>query len=304
MKKNIKINSIINGWQVINIAKVEDGKPILYNVKSIYTGKEMVAAADTLTKYRYQHKKPYGSGKKKQKQKYIKAEDRIGTVINGWKIIEITKKGARNKETLFKAISTVTGRIVMYARIYGLETGRYSHYHASYHRWNNKRLQVIFSGMKKRCYTKTSKSFKHYGARGISIYQEWLDNPKAFEEWALENGYKDDLTIDRIDVNGNYEPSNCRWIINEENAKWNRRTQRIWVGNYIDSADGWSKRIGKNRHWFHHRKQSHSYDYAYQCLLEEIEKLGGIKKVMGVEEQPDISGFLEDIENDRLELDL
>jgi len=301
-KENIKINSIINGWQIINIAKVEDGKPILYNVKSIYTGKEMVAAADTLTMYRYQHKKPYGSGKKKQRQKPIKAEDRIGTVVNGWKITKIIGKD-KYGASLFEAVSTITGKTIENARINWIQEGDYSHYKTKVD-WINRRIHRIFVDMKHRCYNKNCKDYNTYGKRGIAIYQEWLNNPKAFEEWALEHGYQDDLTIDRIDVDGNYEPSNCRWISNQENAKWRRTTVSVWIDNYLDTASGWSQKVGKNHSWFTCLKQKHGYDYAYQRLLEEIEKLGGIKKVMGVSEEHDISQFLEDIENDCLEVDL
>ena len=67
--------------------------------------------------------------------------------------------------------------------------------------------------MKHRCYCQTSRNYKYYGARGIKVCDEWLgkDGFKNFKEWAIENGYKKDLSIDRINNDGNYEPSNCRW---------------------------------------------------------------------------------------------
>lgn len=76
----------------------------------------------------------------------------------------------------------------------------------------NKRLKGIYAGMKDRCYNSRAPQYVNYGGRGIRICKEWLDSYTAFETWALEKGYSDDLSIDRINVNGNYEPGNCRWV--------------------------------------------------------------------------------------------
>ena len=89
------------------------------------------------------------------------------------------------------------------------------------------RLAGIWYGMRKRCGDPNS---KEYGGRGIKICDEWLNSFQAFYEWAMENGYSNDLTIDRIDVNGNYEPSNCRWTTSKVQNN-NRSNNRFMTFN-------------------------------------------------------------------------
>lgn len=94
---------------------------------------------------------------------------------------------------------------------------------------NHTRLYHIYHGMKKRCYNKKSKSYEYYGARGIGICDEWRDNFEAFYDWAISNGYSDELTIERVDVNGNYCPENCTWITMEEQHKNTRKITPIRI---------------------------------------------------------------------------
>lgn len=98
---------------------------------------------------------------------------------------------------------------------------------------SNHRLYRIWRNMKRRCCDNTFKAYKNYGGKGISICAEWLTSFENFYNWAVSNGYQNHLTIDRIDVNGNYEPNNCQWITRSENTKksWrDRKCQTIEIG--------------------------------------------------------------------------
>ena len=111
----------------------------------------------------------------------------------------------------------------------------------------NKELRIRFRRLKDRCYNKNSKSYKDYGGRGIYICDEWLSNPEAFEEWALNNGFADGLAIDRIDNDGPYAPYNCRFVTAKENNQ-NRRSTKWYVINGVKkNLQQWCDYYGINR---------------------------------------------------------
>lgn len=82
-----------------------------------------------------------------------------------------------------------------------------------------KNLINIWSSMNRRCSNSADNAYKNYGGRGIKVCNEWKNSVESFCDWAIHNGYQRGLSIDRIDVNGNYEPSNCQWITRSENSK-------------------------------------------------------------------------------------
>lgn len=91
------------------------------------------------------------------------------------------------------------------------------------------RLYMIWTAMSKRCFSPKNKAYHRYGGRGIRICDEWKSDFMSFYNWALTHGYADNLTIDRIDNDGNYEPSNCHWITKSENTK------KYWHQRYADN---------------------------------------------------------------------
>ena len=92
---------------------------------------------------------------------------------------------------------------------------------------DNYRLRQCYKDMVNRCYKVNNKNYKNYGYRGIKVCSEWLNDFYSFRDWALTNGYADDLTLDRINVDENYAPSNCRWVTPK--AQNNNRRNNVVV---------------------------------------------------------------------------
>ena len=119
----------------------------------------------------------------------------------------------------------------------------------SKHGMSNSRIYKIWNGMKRRCYTKTNTMYKHYGNRGIKLCDEWLDKENGFinfYNWAIKNGYQDNLSIDRIDVNGNYEPYNCRWVTQKVQSNNTRRNVYITYNGETHTLKEWSDLLKLN----------------------------------------------------------
>ena len=103
------------------------------------------------------------------------------------------------------------------------------------------RLYGIWQGMKGRCYNKKRETYKYYGGKGVAVCDEWLNDYDSFKEWSLKNGYSEELTIDRIDYNGNYEPENCRWVTKEAQAANTSKNYRITINNSTRHLSEWCK---------------------------------------------------------------
>lgn len=100
------------------------------------------------------------------------------------------------------------------------------------------RLFSIWTAMKKRCYYKNSVGYKNYGGRGIKVCNEWKRDYLKFKEWALNNGYDDNLTLDRIDNNKNYSPENCKWSTRTEQNRNKRNNKLInYKGEFLTQSE-------------------------------------------------------------------
>lgn len=115
------------------------------------------------------------------------------------------------------------------------------------HGMSRTKFYKMYDSIKKRCLNKNNKDYKNYGGRGIKICEEWLNKENGFinfYNWAIENGYKEGLSIDRINNNGNYEPKNCRWITNKEQQRNTRNNVFLNYKGETHCLVEWSEILG------------------------------------------------------------
>jgi hypothetical protein len=174
----------------------------------------------------------------------IKANDEkwIGQKFNKLTVIGFE---FRNKRWLWKCKCECGGESVAYpnqvirGKTKSCKCGRSVTFHNMHlkHGDAGTRLHSIWKDMRKRCNNPKSKSYKYYGGKGIRVCEEW-DNYVNFKQWAMDNGYNDDLTIERIDNNKDYSPQNCKWIPFSEQTS--NQTSNIYVEH-----DGKRMTVGK-----------------------------------------------------------
>ncbi len=114
--------------------------------------------------------------------------------------------------------------------------------------------------MKKRCYNHNCDRYKSYGGRGIKVCNCWKQDFMCFYRWAMKNGYNDELSIDRINVDGNYEPSNCRFIAMDEQHLNRTDNHNITFNGKTQTLVEWSKELGIKYDVLRHRINTYKWD--------------------------------------------
>lgn len=133
------------------------------------------------------------------------------------------------------------------------------------HGMSGTRIYRIWNDMRTRCYSESHKSYPEYGGRGITVCDEWKNSSDSFIEWALENGYNDSLTLDRIDNNKGYSPNNCRWATMKEQANNTRKNVVIKYNGEEKTISQWADELGINRNTLSNRiKRGWSVERAFE----------------------------------------
>lgn len=133
--------------------------------------------------------------------------------------------------------------------------------------YRNPRLYSVWSTMMHRCYDEKREKYKDYGARGISVSEEWHD-ANAFIDWAIINGYKPGLQLDRKDNNGNYCPENCKWSTPKQNSRNHRNTKFLTVNGEKKCVAEWCETINVSPYTVYYWIRNKGVAYAEKRLSE------------------------------------
>lgn len=137
------------------------------------------------------------------------------------------------------------------------------------HGMSNTRIYRIWRKMIERCTKVCCKEYVKYGGRGIEVCPEWKNSFQAFYDWSMANGYAENLTIDRMDVNGNYEPSNCRWATQLEQQNNRRNNKKYLYNGEMLTIPQIARTIGVKPHTLYDRINKYGYTLE-QAISKKI----------------------------------
>lgn len=175
---------------------------------------------------------------KQDYSKYIGLRSGTLTIIKAWRDTERGETMCECRCDCGMVVTTFAWRVA-HGRV---KTCRYRDRHRR-NEYYGTRIYRVWQAMKNRCRNPNAENYKYYGGRGVRYCEEW-ENFDAFLSWAQSSGYRDDLTIDRIDCNGDYCPSNCRWATREEQQANKRTSFRLQYNGEIVSLKHYCKLVG------------------------------------------------------------
>lgn len=204
-------------------------------------------------------------------------EDLAGKIFGHWTVIKRAENNKHGSAQWLCRCECGKERVV---RAQGLKNGSskscgcHKNDYNRTHGGKGTRLYECWRHMRYRCENPKNQAYGDYGGRGISVCKDWHDFEK-FKQWALANGYEDSLTIDRIDVDGDYEPNNCRWVGSKVQMNNRRNTRHYEIDGENLTLSEWSERTGIPRSTIYNRmKNGDSFEEAIRKVNEQEEHNG------------------------------
>jgi hypothetical protein len=204
------------------------------------------------------------------KCRLINDSDYLGKTFGYWTILSVAKSNSRKKSYICKCICGNEKVVALDTLKLGTSKscGCFHKEQLSKklttHGQTGKRIMTIYYNIKNRCYCENNNRFKDYGGRGIRMCDEWKNNSSLFVKWSLENGYAENMTIDRINNDGDYCPENCRWISMKEQAQNKRTSITFTFYGVTKNLKEWCDCIEEN-----YKKMYGRYHRGYKVFREE-----------------------------------
>lgn len=202
----------------------------------------------------------------------------VGSVIGIYRVLEICDYRSNDGHKLYKVKCIYCGKefIMKLSNIQRASVCTHNKI-----KWSLICMSNVYNKMIKRCFDVNDKDYKYYGAKGIVVCDEWLTNPNSFEDWAINNGYKKGLSIDRIDPLKGYCPENCRWITLEENSRRAGRVNWITINGETLTGRQWAKKLGLANHVINDYIKKYGLDITKRLIVEIIKNIKLLKTRKG-----------------------